>query len=90
MVALPTIESELLCLCGAVYEENWLMGLLEELNKEDVEKSPIQIRTKRQSAIASVKNPRVKNWKINIARKYHMVKGERAKGVVEIIYVNIS
>lgn len=64
------------------------MGLLEELNQEEMVKYPIEISTDSQSVIDWIKNPRVNNRSNHISRMYHFIKAERAKGKIETKYVN--
>lgn len=55
------------------------MGLLEELNEDEIVKHPIKIRTDSQSIIDWMKYPKVNYRNKHVARKFHFVKDKRAR-----------
>lgn len=76
LVALSTMEFELLSLCDAVSKRKCLMGLLEELNQGQMTMHPLEIGIDSQCVIDWIKNSRMNNRKNHIDRKFHFVKYE--------------
>lgn len=76
IVALSTMEAELLAFCDNVCEIKWFLTLLKELNHDELIQEPVVIKTDSQALISWIKNPRQNSKSRHINRKYFFVKDE--------------
>lgn len=86
IVALSTAEAEYVALSSACQEAVWLQRLLTDIHG-DVGK-PITIKEDNQGAIAIAKNPVGHKRTKHIDIRYHFVREQVQKGVIEIEYLN--
>jgi hypothetical protein len=84
-VALSTAEAEYIALSSACQEAVWLQRLLTDIG-ENIK--PITIMEDNQGAIAIAKNPVGHKRTKHIDIRYHFVREQTQKGVIEIQYLS--
>lgn len=87
IVALSTMEAELLSFCESVCEIKWYINLLEDIKREDLIEKPVKVKTDSQALINWIKNPKQSNHSRHINRKYFFVKDEYEQKIINPIFV---
>ncbi|UYV62445.1 hypothetical protein LAZ67_2000623 [Cordylochernes scorpioides] len=87
IVALSTMEAELLSFCDGVCDIKFYTSLLEELNMKQLIKEPTPIKTDSKSLIDCIKNQKQNTRTRHFNRKYHFIKDEYVKKTIQPIFV---
>ncbi|UYV72445.1 hypothetical protein LAZ67_9003177 [Cordylochernes scorpioides] len=87
IVALSTMEAELLSFCDGVCDIKFYTSLLEELNMKQLIKEPTPIKTDSKSLIDWIKNQKQNTRTRHFNRKYHFIKDEYVKKTIQPIFV---
>ncbi|UYV60352.1 hypothetical protein LAZ67_1000919 [Cordylochernes scorpioides] len=82
IVALSTMEAELLSFCDGVCDIKFYTSLLEELNMKQLIKEPTPIKTDSKSLIDWIKNQKQNTRRRHFNRKYHFIKDEYVKKTI--------
>ena len=83
-VALSTTESEYMACCDATKEAVWIRNLYQEIF--GIMSKPVTIFQDNQSTIFLAKNDVVKRRTKHIDLRYHFVREQIQKGIIEIIF----
>ncbi|KAM9913599.1 hypothetical protein OXX69_001437 [Metschnikowia pulcherrima] len=86
MVALSTVNAELVALCHMTSETLWMSNLLKELGLD----SKCKVLCDNQGAIKTVKNGSVLDGTKHIRVKAHFIKEQLDQGLFNLDYVNTS
>ncbi|UYV80528.1 hypothetical protein LAZ67_19000474 [Cordylochernes scorpioides] len=87
IVALITMETELLSFCDGVCVIKFYTSLLEELNMKQLIKEPTPIKTDSKSLIDWIKNQKQNTRTRHFNRKYHFIKDEYVKKTIQTKFV---
>ena len=85
-IALSTCEAEYMAMCAATQEGLFLKALIKDMMGTD-EFSDFTIHCDNQGAIALGKNPVQHQRSKHIDIKYHFIRNEIQKGIVNLLYV---
>ena len=86
IVALSTMESEYIAASDSCREATWLRLLLSELGLH--QREPTKLWCDNESAISLARNPESHKRSKHIDVRYHYIREQIAKSVMEISYVN--
>ncbi|GBM89945.1 Retrovirus-related Pol polyprotein from transposon TNT 1-94 [Araneus ventricosus] len=79
LVALSTMESELIAACDCVCAVKWCVSLLEELRENHLIEVPTPVETDSQGLIDWLSNPKVSCRTRHINRKFYFIKDDFEK-----------
>lgn len=88
LVALSTMEAELIAACECVCAVRWISCLLEELGENDRVSRPIDIRTDSTALIDWINNQKVSCRTRHINRKFYFIKDDKDRGDIQFIHQN--
>lgn len=88
LVALSTMEAELIGACDATSAVKWIRYFLEELHEEELIRDPTEIQTDSKAVIDWIKNPKISDRTRHINRKFHYIKDETNEGKIFLRYRN--
>lgn len=88
LVALSTMEAELIAACDCVCAVRWISGLLEELGESSLISKPTNIRTDSKALMDWVNNQKVSCRTRHINRKFHFIKDDMEQGDVQFMHQN--
>ncbi|UYV71648.1 hypothetical protein LAZ67_8003997 [Cordylochernes scorpioides] len=74
LVALSTMEAEMIAACESCCQIKWIINLLRELEEWNFMKKPTAIYTDSQSLINWISNPKQSSCCIHINRKHHFLR----------------
>lgn len=84
--ALSTMESEYIAASDSTRDAVWLRRLLDGLSTTQTE--PTELRCDNESAILLAKNPECHKGSRHIEVRYHFIREEVQKGLIQLTHVN--